>query len=76
MALAPTCAGRSGTQGNPLTCWSEKVVVRLGLYLVEIVSKRASGASKWGCGAAGWLAGQISAEFLSEELHTISQQIC
>ena len=39
VALAPTCAGRSGTQGNPLTCWSEKVVVRLGLYLVGIVSK-------------------------------------
>lgn len=53
MALASTCAGRSGTQGNPLTCWSEKVVVRLGLYLVGIVSKRASEASKWDCDAAG-----------------------
>ena len=39
MALVPTCAERSGTQGNALTCWSEKVVVRLGLYLVGIVSK-------------------------------------
>lgn len=39
MVLAHTCEGRSGTQGNPLTCWSEKVVVRLGLYLVGIVSK-------------------------------------
>ena len=39
VALVPTCAGRSGTQGNPLTCWSEKVVVRLGLYLVGIVRK-------------------------------------
>ena len=32
------------------------------------------------CGAVallvGWLAGQISTDFLSEELHTISQQIC
>ena len=39
MVLAHTCAGRSGTQGNALTCWSEKVVVRLGLYLVGIVRK-------------------------------------